>query len=502
MQTAIRPATRDDRKASVGFRTGFMSLLTPSAFAAAYVLISFANTPTPIGGLVRPLLIAIVMSVALTAFVVIVSRRRPVAVIVGTLAVLSLSAPWLALAVIAVAIVWAVLVAIGRWLRGAPLPPLRLERVSAVTSVFGAFFLSVSALFAAPAAFASVGLGFDASPGAPVDGDPDIIVLLLDGYPRSDVLSEAFGYDNSNFEEELRTLGFTLSEESRSNYTATWATLASLFHGEYLDAIPELLPFPTDATGQYTALMRAIAHGERLAALRERGYEVVTIPPPFGAAALLSADRTVDSGQITSFELSLLQHSPLLNVVQAVDRSFVLDQQRDRIASDLRSLTQVAAEKRERPAFLWAHLLNPHAPILYNADGSPAPLPMCFPDDCSLWAFARESEWDRLPGQVTSINRLVIRALTDVVRGDPDAIVVVMSDHGHRAPDRPESDLLANFMAIRMPNGAALSVEVAPVDLLAAISAAAFNSSFQPHAYRAWISDAEAPLTMHAFNGS
>jgi hypothetical protein len=45
-------------------------------------------------------------------------------------------------------------------------------------------------------------------------------------------------------------------------------------------------------------------------------------------------------------------------------------------------------------------------------------------------------------------------------------------------------------------------VDVAPVDLLAAISAAAFDTSFEPHPYRAWISDAEAPLTMHAFSGS
>ncbi|HEX6610609.1 MAG TPA: hypothetical protein VF051_07510, partial [Hyphomicrobiaceae bacterium] len=380
------------------------------------------------------------------------------------------------------------------------LPPIGLERVATVIGVFGALFVAVSAIFAVPAASASVGLGLDRPPGTVVPGDPDIIVLLLDGYPRSDVLSDAFGYDNSAFEGDLATLGFSVSESSRSNYTATWATLASLFHGEYLDAIPELTPFPADATQQYTVLMRAIADGEQLAALRQRGYEIVTIPPPFGAAALLSADRTIDGGQMTSFELSLLQHSPLLSWVHAFDPDFVLDQQRDRISSDLRSLTKVAAEARDRPVFLWAHLLNPHAPILYNADGSAAALPACFPDDCSLWAFARETEWDRLPGQVESINRLVLDALEDVVQADPDAIVVVMSDHGHRAPDRPEADLLANFLAVRMP-ATGLPADVTPVDLLAAISSAAFDTSFEPHPYHAWISDAEAPLTMHPLSG-
>ena len=477
-------------------------LLTPSAFAVAYVLISFANTPTPVTGLLRPLLIAVALPFAVTALVAVLTRSPALAVMVGTIMVVASSEVWLAFAVIGIAVAWGLVIGLGRRLRGAPLPPLRLQRVAHLTGVFGALFAVVSGVSAVPAAAASIGLGFDTPRGSATAGDPDILVLLLDGYPRSDVLREAFDYDNSAFEGDLARLGFEVVETSRSNYTATWATLASLFHGEYLDAIPDLAPFPTDATQQYTALMRAIADGSQLAALRERGYEIVAIPPPFGAAALLSADRTLDGGQMTSFELSLLQHSPLLREIQAVAPDFVLDQQRDRIASDLRSLTRVVDETRDHPVFLWAHLLNPHAPILYDADGSAAALPACFPGDCSLWAFAREAEWDRLPGQVGTINRLVVDALDDVVRADPDAILVVMSDHGHRAPGRPESDLLANFLAIRMPDpDAEPPKDLAPVDLLHAISALAFDTPFEPHPYRAWISDAEAPLTMHPFAG-
>ena len=478
-------------------------MLTPSAFAAAYVLISFANTPTPVGGLVRPLLVAVVFPLALAAVVATATRKPAMGVIVGTVAVLAVSEAWLMLAVAGIAVAWLLVVVIGRKLRGAALPPLHLERAAHVTAVFGALFVVISGVFAVPAAMASVGLGFEEPPGSPAADQPDIIVLLLDGYPRSDVLSAAFGFDNSGFEAKLEMLGFSVSEASRSNYTATWATLASLFHGEYLDAMPELAPFPTDATQQYTALMRAIADGEQLRALRERGYEIVSIPPPFGAAGVLSADRILGGGQMTSFELSLLQHSPLLSWIQVVDPDFVLDQQRDRISSDLRSLTRVAAEPRDHPVFLWTHLLNPHAPILYNADGSAAQLPSCFPDDCSLWAFARETEWDRLPGQVESINRVVIDALDDVVRSNPSAIVVIMSDHGHRAPGRPESDLLANFLAVRIPGQeAGLPADVTPVNLLRAISATTSDAPIELHPYRAWISDAEAPLTMHPFSGS
>jgi hypothetical protein len=502
VQPADRPPARSSERGLFGHASRLATLLTPSAFAAAYVLISFANTPTPAGGLVRPLAVATLLPLTLTAMIATVTRRRALAVMIGTVASLLLTQVWLVLAVAGIALGWLLVVVVGRKLRGAAIPRPHLHGVAHVTGVFGALFAAISAVFAVPAAAASLGLQFDAPPGDPVAGDPDIVVLLLDGYPRSDVLLQAFGYDNSVFEADLRALGFTVSETSRSNYTATWATLASLFHGEYLDAIPDLDPFPSDPTQQYTALMRAIADGRELSELRERGYEVVTIPPPFGAAALLSADRTLDGGQMTSFELSLLQHSPLLSGIQLLAPDFVLDQQRDRVTSNLRSLSAVVDEARGRPAFLWTHLMVPHAPILWHADGSPASPPACFPGDCSLWAFARQSEWNQLPAQVEALNRVVIDAIGDVVAADPDAIVVVMSDHGHRAPDRPESDLLANFLAVRSPGtDADLFRDVTPVDLLEAIAAAAFETPFEAHPYRAWVSDAEAPLTLRSASG-
>lgn len=72
---------------------------------------------------------------------------------------------------------------------------------------------------------------------------PNIYVILLHGYPRRDVLERYLDFDNSEFEESLTALGFDVATDSRSNFSATWATLASMFHGAYLHDIDSLNPF-------------------------------------------------------------------------------------------------------------------------------------------------------------------------------------------------------------------------------------------------------------------
>ena len=48
---------------------------------------------------------------------------------------------------------------------------------------------------------------------------PDIYYIILDGYARSDILQEIYNYDNSDFIDALKSRGFYVAEDSRSNYT-------------------------------------------------------------------------------------------------------------------------------------------------------------------------------------------------------------------------------------------------------------------------------------------
>ena len=52
------------------------------------------------------------------------------------------------------------------------------------------------------------------------EAGPNIHMLVLDGYPRADVLARV-NYDNGEFLHDLRDRGFDVYEDSHSNYDLT-----------------------------------------------------------------------------------------------------------------------------------------------------------------------------------------------------------------------------------------------------------------------------------------
>lgn len=485
--------------ATPGRVRGLLAKVHPALFAAGYVLLSFANLPTPASGLWRPLAVAMVAALLLSLLLGAMMRNRALGVLIATGTVLALSAVWLLVAVAASAVLWIGLVAVlRRTKKTAPLRWPGMQAANRMVGVFGAMFAVVAVVSAAPAVLHSIQFRIpDAAAVVTADEHPNVFVILLDGYPSSDVLSTYLDFDNSDFEASLAEAGFDVAPESRSNYTATWATLASMFHGAFLDEIGSLTPFPSDQAEQYARLMQAINEGVILGDLHGRGYRIVTVPSPFEAASLVSADEMRPGGQLTSFELSLLQHSRLLGPVVALAPDFLLDQQRLRIEGALATTADVASETHDDPVFMLTHVLSPHPPIVFEADGQLAELPDCYPRRCTLWQMEEASQWAGFTGQVEHLNQLVTETVRGIVAADPGAVVVIMSDHGSRPPGAPEEVLLENLTAVRSPGHPdVLTSDTHPVDLLTTIFDAYFGTESPRHTYRGWINRPEHPLEM------
>ena len=89
------------------------------------------------------------------------------------------------------------------------------------------------------------------------------------------------------------------------------------------------------------------------------------------------------------------------------------------------------------PTFTFAHVMAPHAPQVFNADGSAAKAPPCYPERCAIFDGEQEDlGWTddeyaaRFTAQVAHLNDLVLDSIDDLVARDPDAVVVILSDHG------------------------------------------------------------------------
>ncbi len=84
----------------------------------------------------------------------------------------------------------------------------------------------------APTRHASIDLG-TREPG------PNIHVLVLDGYPRADVLASA-GMDNAEFLTSMQDRGFDVYDDSLSNYDLTPFSLLSMLSLQHVESIESL----------------------------------------------------------------------------------------------------------------------------------------------------------------------------------------------------------------------------------------------------------------------
>lgn len=472
----------------------------PAAFAVAYILLSFAAFPTPTTDLVRPLALVILVSTSLVIVIALIVRSLPRAALAVSTLIVALSAPFLLVAVAAAAALTIGLqVARRRW----SISTLRQTSAATASRAAGIFALAFAAVSIAVAGPSLVSGSFIVDhPRADETGAnrPNIYLLLLDGYPRTDTLASIYDYDNSWFLDALRTLGFEVADKSRSNYPQTPLTLASMLNGTYLEEIDGLQPPPESAVEQYRRLMSALNQARMLDILREAGYEIATIPSPFRSDALSTADRFIDSGQITTFEYSLLMHSQLAPLVVRLAPDFLMSQQRDLFHATLNQLVDEASREGGTPTFTFGHLFSPpHAPLVYGRDGEPLPLPDCLPASCTLWEFPSDA-WDRLAGQIHYTNGEVLKAVAQIVREDPGGIVILMSDHGSRRDPADLDEYFHTFFAARTPGQRLFPADVSPVNVLRLLVSVETDAQMEPLPYRAWFfADEERPLELTPF---
>ena len=85
---------------------------------------------------------------------------------------------------------------------------------------------------------------------------------------------------------------------------------------------------------------------------------------------MYGADRFYDTGQVDSFEAPLFRSGSLPHVLPDLQRSWFHEQQRERIHATFDQLASLATESAAEPRLIFAHVMAPHPPMVFEADGS------------------------------------------------------------------------------------------------------------------------------------
>lgn len=259
-------------------------------------------------------------------------------------------------------------------------------------------------------------------PARPAEPRRDIYLIVLDEYANSDVLRERFGYDNRPFEDSLRGLGFHVPRLVRSNYLHTLLSLPSMLNSAHLVGLEGDL----GADARHPRLPNYLLHQSRVARyLKERGYEYVFFPSEWFHSTSVSprADSVFHAFHGFDFMRAMVAGELERTVRGSTVLSYFDRTHRWEAEHVRRSLEGIAslAGTGSRPRFVFAHILKPHDPFVFDRD-------------CKVQPRQREDDYVGLyTAQLQCVNRLLLATVRRIQAASPvPPVILLQGDHGSK----------------------------------------------------------------------
>jgi hypothetical protein len=250
---------------------------------------------------------------------------------------------------------------------------------------------------------------------------PDIYIILLDGYMRSDWLADSIGYDNSAFIQELQSLGFYIPSCSRSNYSYTLLSMTSELNMAYLDNLSD----PIEDIETSTLLK----HSEVRKKLEGLGYETIFFRNFYPWVDITDGDYYFSANNVPAykpFEILFLQTTILTLPYDLFERQlaelrwspeYAFTTSYAKLIQSIFTYLQ-SPHEYEEPVFVYAHILSPHYPYVMNSDGT---INYDWEDDLE----------SSLLNTYQYIDNQTIKAVRAILKNtDTDPIIIIQSDHG------------------------------------------------------------------------
>jgi hypothetical protein len=403
-------------------------------------------------------------------------------------------------------IAWGVLAIVGLVVI-ALLRPAAVRRLTTAVNVFAAILVLINLGPIGDLALRTLAIGSATTTrsdgGAPLPGATrDVWYLVLEDYAGSPALKAFYGFDNSPFLDALRARGFRVAEGATANYLKTALSLASSLNMEELDA--KALAAEASAPDDWAPLYRRLQSSyavERF--LHDRGYRYVHLGLRRGATyANEAADVTFLLGNTTEFSAVLADTTILVALQRLLPAGLATGTESTYPAQtrfQLAELDRIAGEPGLN--YVFGHLLVPHRPYAFNADGS-----RVTPEQR-----ASRTQDEQYLEQIRFANARILALVDRLHAGPPETwpIVVLATDEGP-FPKRYADDetgfawleatpdeLLRKFSiltAISVPgtddadlDAAGFSDTVTPVNLFRVVFNAAFHAGLPILPDRNWV---------------
>ena len=299
---------------------------------------------------------------------------------------------------------------------------------------------------------------------------PDVYYIVLDQYASEWALKKFYDYDNGDFLKFLEDYSFYIADKSTSNYYVTRFTLRSALNMDYLKNLSSL-----DNKIGSNELIKNHLVGRTF---KDLGYKYVH----FGSAWEITAynpyaDININKNSLSESLQTIYRKTALYPIAYIIGVNSWLthriegDMQWNRILYQLDQLEEVP--KIDEPTFTFVHFGVPHAPFVFNSDGSPN-------KKHTPPSVDRNHDPDSYLNQLIFITERIKQVVEKILaESEKPPIIVLQSDHGSKSFSIKDIDSIAlidddvlrdyfrNFSAYHFPeDGSTLLYEnITPVNL-------------------------------------
>ncbi len=261
---------------------------------------------------------------------------------------------------------------------------------------------------------------------------PDVYHIVLDGFGRPDILQAQYGLDLSEFVRQLTVRGFEVAQAAgAANYTQTYLSLASMLNAQYLEALAAAIA-DSHSRVPLTAL---IQRSGVLEAFKRLQYQIVFLGSIYSAT---QRHRLADQCECEyvlfgEFESVILHSTPLGELsVGGVDYR----PHRSKIRRTFETLESLTPARQ--PRFLFAHMMSPHPPFVFDADGRDvAPRRPFALDDGTMYRGTLEEYQRGYREQAKYIASRILGVIDHIDRlskaSQRESVIIIHGDHGPRA---------------------------------------------------------------------
>jgi hypothetical protein len=280
----------------------------------------------------------------------------------------------------------------------------------------------------------------------------DVFLIVADGYAGSNELKGAFGFDNSNFESELRARGFYVVNQPRSNYNFTPFSIASMLQMDYLHNIEGRNQSRSDMNLCFDLINKNpvwnffLKHGYTIR--NNSIFHVNDMRTKAPQNLILMGTKLITSQTLFSrvdrdIRFNLVTKLGINSEIKRI--TYYQQKSNEKIINSLERFAQTSSGK---PQLVYTHLLMPHYPYYFNSADSPMPLDFLF-NEGNYFNQSAYIEYLKYSNQKFLE---LIDAILENASEPP--VIIFMSDHGFREfrGDFNPAYNFMNFNSILLPD--------------------------------------------------